>query len=322
MKENVKVFASQQLLKSFERIQEDSPEDDCESNPLHKTLEKQVLQVELDLRLYEQLRPPWPNPPAKAAAMAAGPWKSSLLSSPDRGDTTDPEYPTTSFQEKTWHRIVVAENLRRRLEAFSKSKDWSTMQLSDLLARYHSMHKDSLSAIDATPINMVFDNRIRLERTLQLELVEYMEESVDSISDTPRSTTPKKTPVEVAANLLEKIVLESPEKTQDQILLRYLNEAPDQLQFPTKQNLKGLLTAIAVRQKPKDEPKTARKQWCLRSDPPRLDCWPVQPGKTSPRQRKQNGLRKTSVPVDDALVTRGMEAEERWFGMIHWPSGD
>lgn len=316
VKENVKVFASQQLLQSFERIQnDDSTEtEDGKTNPLHQTLEEQVLQVEMDLRSYEQLRPPWPNQAAKAEAMAAGPWVSSLL-----GASKKPEYPTYSFNEKTWHRIVVAENMRRRMQTLSQSEAWSTMVASDLLRRYQSTYKDFLSSIDTSPVNMVLDNRIRLEQTIQIELVEYLEASIDSISDNPSpKASPKKTPVEMAAELLEKIVLEAPDKTQDQILLRYLNEAPDQLQFPAKDNLKGLLTAIAVRQKPDG---STRKQWCLRSDPPRLDCWPIQPGMTSPKQRKRNArLSLKSGPVDEALAARGIEAEEKWFELVQLPS--
>ncbi|CAJ1962264.1 unnamed protein product [Cylindrotheca closterium] len=323
-KENVKVFASQQLLQSFERIKDDTQSvgDGTDTNPLHKILERQVLEVEMDLRSYEQLRPPWPNQKAKEAAMAAGPWKSSLLSpsydessqSSEAESDSSPPSPMTTFQEKTWHRIVVAENMRRRMESLSQSEAWSTMEPSGLLKRYHSLHNDSLS--DTIPTrSMVSDNRIRYERTLQQQLVEYLEAGVDSVSDNPTLTTPTKTPVEVAAALLQTMVLESAGKTQDQILLRYLNEAPEYLQFPTKDNLKGLLTAIAMRQKPEG---STRKQWCLRPDPPRLDCWPIQPGKTSQRQRKSRRSKSLFDPVDDALVERGAKAEETWFSLLKW----
>ncbi|KAL3927326.1 MAG: hypothetical protein SGBAC_013131 [Bacillariaceae sp.] len=320
VKENVKVFASQQLLKSIERIGKQN-QTNKEKNSLHETLERQVLQVEMDLRSYEQLRPPWKNQKAKAAAMAAGPWKSSLLSE-DSSESEPDTSPSamTSFEEKTWHRIVVAETMRRRMEALSQSETWSTMETSQLLKRYHSLHNGSLSRTDTTPISMVYDNRIRYERSLQLELVQYIEAGVvDSVSDSLISTTPTKSPVDLAAELLQTMILESADKTQDQILLRYLNEAPEHLQFPTKENLKGLLTAIAIRQKPEG---STRKQWCLRSDPPRLDCWPIRPGRASHKQRKARRQPKSYSPVDNALVERGKKAEEKWFSLLKWSDNE
>lgn len=317
VKENVKVFASPQLLKSFEQVKEPTIDKEMEtSNTLQSLFEEAVFELESDLRMYERLQPPWPNRQAKEDALAAGPWKSAILSSSsDRNaEGTTFECSKTRFDEKTWYRIVVAENMRRMIQQLAHSSSWSTSKFSVLLSRYQQLHEASLSKRHLEQCTMVFDRRIRFETSLQHALVRYLEAGIAATSKDAISSAPLETPIEAAASLLKEMVVEAPERSQDQILLRYINEAPRRLQFPSKPDLKHLLKFIAVREKREG---STRKQWYLLPDHTSLDSWPVSPGESRQRQRKRT--ERQSPPLDDALLARGAEVEERWFEIVKWP---
>jgi hypothetical protein len=319
MKENVKVFASPQLLKSFEQVKDSITDTEM---VFQSVFEQKVLELETDLRLYERQQPPWPSRQAKLDALTAGPWKSSILSSNDDGGKSDAdsvECPKTNFQEKTWHRIVVAENMRCMMKKLSASSSLSTNKLSDLLSRYKSLHEETLSKVDLTHCSMVFDRRIRFEISLQQELIQYLEAGIASASndkDTSQ-TTADESPVETAAGILKEMIRESPEKTQDQILLRFISEAPQWLQFPSKGDVRELLQFIAVREKREG---FSRKQWHLLPDHASLDCWSVRPGESRRRQRRRAEKQSTrGMAVDEALLAHGADAEEQWFALVKWP---
>eukprot|EP00980_Cylindrotheca_fusiformis_P004679 scaffold992_cov116-Cylindrotheca_fusiformis.AAC.14 len=318
LKENIKVFASPQLLQSFEQIKSVTIEHDIRpSNSLHMLFEQTVLEVESDLRMYEQLRPPWPSAQAKLDAQVAGPWKCSVLSSNSKSEfeTVPFDFPRETFQENTWNRILVAENMRRMMQQLSASSSWSTDSLGQLLTRYQLLHESSLMKRNSHPSTMVFDRRIRYEVSLQLELIQYLEAAIASTSaGASFASVEYESAVESAARILKEMIEEDPEKTSDEILLRYMNEAPRRLQFPNKQDLRKLLQFIAVRGKREG---SSRKQWRLLTDHPSLDCWPTQPGQTRRRHRKRYEERK-SPPIDEALLTRGADAEEQWFQMAKW----
>ena len=318
LKENVKVFSSFQLLASFEQIIDTNDQ----RSEMQIALEGKIFEVELDLRKYESCRPPFSNRQAKLDALAAGPWKSTILSSENDNLERFPlELPVAAFGEKTWHRIVVAENMRRMMEQLSISCKQSSTESDTLLSRYRSLHENSLSKMDISQTSMVFDRRIRFEPTLQKNLIEYLENSIVSISSdvVGESHLSSKAPVEVAADMLKKIVEESPGKTQDQILLRYLSEAPRTLQFPSKKDLRELLLFIGIREKRQGD---SRPQWYLLPDHPSLDCWHVQPGETRRQKRRKAARQSTTgseIYVDQCLLEDGKNAEREWFDLVAWP---
>jgi hypothetical protein len=311
VKENVKVFASPQLLASFKKITTvDDPTES--SNKFQSMLEAKISEVENDLRLYERQRPPWPSRQAKLNAMALGPWKSTILvHDKELESKTSTEVLKTSFSEKTWHRILVAENMRRMLGQCASS----SVELSDLLQRYQSLHETSLKKLDMTQSTMVYDRRIRYETVLQKELIEYMELGMASVTSDSVNLGSNKSPVEAAADLLKQMVLESSHKTQDQILLRYMSEAPQWMQFPTKHDLRELLQFIAIRERRDGD---NRKVWYLVPNHSTLDCWYVQPGRSRRRRRTEKQL-KYDLKVDPTLLAEGERAETQWFGMLKWP---
>lgn len=224
-----------------------------------------------------------------------------------------------AFEEKTWHRILVAENLRRMLERLSVSPCWTLDQgLSNILCRYKSLYETSLLQLDMVPSTMVFDRRIRFENSLQLGLIEYLERGVASLARETSEAVSSKSPVETAAALLKQMVTESPGKTQDQLLLRYMNEAPQSLKFPTKQDLRELLQFIAVREKREGD---SQKEWHLLSDHPSLDCWHVKPGASRRQQRRRAEKQsRGDMPVNEDLLEDGAQAELQWFELLKWPN--
>ena len=398
-KDNVKVFSSFQYLDCLEANQ------DTQSQPT--LFQNHLAKIERDIRLYESQRPPWSSRQEKIDAMALGTWKSTLLEAPSSSSnegielvsTVLPEKeftaetypdPTTakSFREFTWHRVLIAESMRRLLLSQSQQQHKalsSNQLLVSYQEHYHLTTKEGrrINGTNSTatdgdkimrrqrdddPVILWDDHRIRHDRDAQHYLRLYLDESfrtanvqrdhqrqpilsnmggvgsdddtealeTDSQSSPPHIYEPK-TPLEEAVETLMRIFEESQTKTQDQFLMRYMKEAPSNLQFSRREDLQNLLLQLAVRERRGEDTKP---QWYLReqsSSSPSLSPndvvkeleFYVQPGRGRRRRRQRAKRReKKSMQIgnDDSLnqVDEKTLIEKKtmkdlqtdWFGLV------
>jgi hypothetical protein len=342
---NVKVFGSPQLLPFLEKsddslqdpnIDREEAGNDQRTAKRQLLLESKLLEVEKDIREYERKRPPYKNREEQLEALASGVWKSSILlgegddASHDEEEFTSPSLPfdTKSFSEKTWHRVLIAENMRRMMEQLPSAPS-SPTTLSPVLSGYQTFYnqKNDFSSVAATA-NMFEDHRIQHEPYLQQQLLQYLDQGVASTTSKgdkkAEDPSPSKeiadpvdffSPAHSSAEFLRSIVQESPEKIQDQILLRYMKEAPIHLQFSRKEDLRDLLLFVAVREKREED---KRPHWYLKTTPTTMEDWYIQPG-GGRRRAKRCGNQNRSKKVDEAMVAVGRVAEERWFERLKWP---
>jgi hypothetical protein len=343
---NVKVFGSPQLLPFFEKLDDSLQhpnlyrEEEAESQRMASSqllLESKILEVEKDIREYERKRPPYKSREEHLEALASGEWKSSILLGDEDDASCDEEegapslpFDTKSFNEKTWHRVLIAENMRRMMEQLPSAPS-SPTTLSPVLTGYQTFYNNkhgSSSVVDTA--SLFEDHRIQHEPYLQQQLLQYLDQGVASTTSkgnnnktgepSPRKETTDPadffSPAQSSAEFLRCIVQESPEKTQDLILLRYMKEAPLHLQFSRKQDLRDLLLFVAVREKREED---KRPHWYLKTSTTTMDDWYIQPGGGGRRRAKRAGNQHSAKTVDEAMIAVGRMAEERWFERLKWP---
>ena len=122
---------------------------------------------------------------------------------------------------------------------------------------------------------------------------------------------------------MAKIVQDSQDKTKQDILTRYINEAPSDLQFTRRQDLEDLLKSIALRERTQDA--SARRQWTLLFDPtdPQDGNFNLQPrrGRRShkrQRQHREQGEGNGSVVGNEDTVAVAIGLEQRFLDQLHW----
>lgn len=116
-------------------------------------------------------------------------------------------------------------------------------------------------------------------------------------------------------------------KNQDEIVARYIQEAPYYLQSSRRQDLVDLLKRIAVREKRDDD---VRPRWYLRDDDSLDDDgillaattlekdWSFQPRRGRRSEKRRRSLREGSIEVDEELVDTGRSVEKQWLEHLQW----
>ena len=266
----IKVVGSPTLVSTLKTLESDK------SSIVSKDFLKDLERIESDVRWCTALHPPFSTGAKKTEALAHGPWTSDLFEIVSSHEI----FPRSVFSELTWHRVLVAEAMRNLLEvaqtppSSSSSASSATPMRSSpseplnnqhgVLSAYktfyenHQTDNSSGSGVDT----MFLDHRIRRDPYLQQQLLSYFQNTLMSSS---RSHTFLKSPSELAVDFMRTLVVESSSstKTHDEILIRYMNEAPAHLQSSRKLDLSNLLKQLAVREKRDGDMKP---KWYLRRE--------------------------------------------------------
>ena len=352
-RDRIKVFGSINLLsclEDFDRLH--SASDQLQTNTNQELIESKILDIENDIRWYEYQHPPWKSGKEQLEAASFGRWTSTVLiqsfangknSSDDNISRNATFWEQKSFDETTWHRVLVAENLRRILDTlllpnlpmYAKQGQYdSTAILLEYLTQYNygsdNECSDISTANDGTNHNSLFrDHRLVYEPYMQQQLLQYLDRSVASIASLYGTESASENlsndateisfrshfhPVKSCADWLRNIVKESSTKSRDDILKQYMDEAPSELQFSRKKDLIYLFTLIAVKEKRGNDRKP---KWYLD---------PKQPNIAEESYVRKMGRRRRRYPkkwhdeTDEALIQIGIQAETRWFGRLQWPT--
>eukprot|EP00547_Thalassionema_nitzschioides_P007703 CAMPEP_0194220700 /NCGR_PEP_ID=MMETSP0156-20130528/29040_1 /TAXON_ID=33649 /ORGANISM="Thalassionema nitzschioides, Strain L26-B" /LENGTH=437 /DNA_ID=CAMNT_0038950843 /DNA_START=137 /DNA_END=1450 /DNA_ORIENTATION=- len=207
--DNIKVFDSFQLLKcldNFRRLNSNSVEqkpfdvsdrgdkfgdnagndnEDAGSLMLSRILKEELSRLEKDLRFYDYKHPPWKSGQEKLEASEAVPYKTMVLSTATTNNsinscqTEEVLYcsPKQTYTEKTWHRVLIAENMRQMMDRFPEPAETT---ISDVLSQYQFRYNQENSTKEHT-LNLFLDHRMRFEPHLQQELHEYFDRSLASV---------------------------------------------------------------------------------------------------------------------------------------------
>jgi hypothetical protein len=337
---NVKVFGSPQLYKLLlETLFWQQPSYRYDENEYREQVQTVLLDalfyLESDVRLYQRQRPPWTSLEEKREAENSGAWKSTVLwnNSDDEKYISENEQlkmqtvrsvrqfglsEQMTFSEKTWHRVLIAENVRRMLEYCSNVTSLEEEPASDIISRYQSQYNlDFFGSL----AHLNQDHRIQLDEDSLKMLLQYLYQSVQTASTTESAGGTASlehefhctTLADSAAEVMRRIVEASQEKSQDHILSRYMNEAPSAYQFSSRKDLRELLNTIAVREKRHGG---QRRQWYLLHETAMEDFY-VQPGRR--RGRKRPRSKSSNATFSESLIQLGVDAEEQWFAQLKWP---
>ena len=123
---------------------------------------------------------------------------------------------------------------------------------------------------------------------------------------------------ELAVEAMQQLVQDSPNKIQNEILLRYMNEAPEHLQSSRQQDLADLLNQIAIREKRHDD---IRPRWYL-ADGAEQEALDFQPRRGRRSEKRIRAHIEQSAQVDEELVAMGRSTENRWLELIQWHASE
>jgi len=271
--------------------------------------------IESDIRWCTALHPPFKSGAEKAVATTHGPWTSDLFDAAAKHEM----YPRKAFSELTWHRVLVAEAMRRLLHLHTPTSTTSVSH-KELVAYKDFYENHQIDNSSGRPTDTMFlDHRIRREEYLQQQLLTYFQRTIlcsSSSSHGQGDIVVPKSPSEQAAEFMMTLVLESPMKTHDEILARYMNEVPTYFQSSRKVDLSSLLKQLATREKRHGD---ARPKWYVREDIPSSfeddDGVPLFQPNRSPRseKRRRRSLSAGSTEMDVDLVDTGRTAEMEWL---------
>ncbi|CAB9522129.1 expressed unknown protein [Seminavis robusta] len=325
-RDRVKVFGSLPFVRTVLESTTATADDDqpLAAGPLDK-----IEALEEDVRRFRYSR----NRQAQvsdAQEEERGPWVTNILHSATATPSTW-SLPTRTFEEKTWHRVLIAEQLRRALTAIQPPNTIvQTNCMASIVQDYLNWYNnESYNADDDDDdddakegSSMFLDHRIRYEPHLQQELLYYLDQAVHSVTNTSvvlcndndntQDTTPYSwmlSPIESSAAFLRRLVQESPHSTQAELLSRYKKEAPSHLQFTRQADLQALLLLVATRRN--DD----TKEWKLLQNEDQDWSGVPEPRRGRRAQRRVSRTRRKSRVVDDALVELGRVAEARWLDL-------
>ena len=223
---------------------------------------------------------------------------------------------TEGWEEKTWHRVLFAEHLRRLLmERYTN--DIYNSSSSDHLLGYQRRFQQAATEKDDKGDNkthastMFRDHRIRYDPYQQQELLHYLDQSVDSdatkrsefyTNDTEHSTilpVPSPRPTDSCAEFLRQLIHESdPGLSPEELVSSYIQEAPTRFQFSQRSDVVQLVRLVTTTASLDDEEddmvKADRKG-------------------TPSRQRTHRGYSRRNSIDDQALVEMGRVVESRWW---------
>lgn len=305
----IKVVGSPSLVSAVKECVGDEEESSSKNDPLSYFL-TELQQVESDIRWCTALHPPFKSGTEKTEAQRYGPWTSDLMDTKRMHEI----FPRKAFSELTWHRVLVAEAMRQLLELEEQGGSISSSALSQNhgklsgYAEFFMNHqKDNASGV---PIDTMFlDHRIRRETYLQEQLLNYFQKTLgsSSVSNQDMPNVPQvKSPSDLAVEFLVALVHESSDKTRDQILLRYMKEAPSHLQSSRKQDLLDLLQCVAVREKRDAD---LKPRWYGREKVD-LESIAFHPRQGRRREQRRQRSLQAAVEDDDDVVEHNSDIEE------------
>jgi hypothetical protein len=270
---------------------------------ISKNFLTQLERIESDIRWCTALHPPFQTGAAKAEAQAHGPWTSDLFETKPSHEI----FPRKLFSELTWHRVLVAEAMRQLLDAQPPCTTSSVprKELTSYKVFYenHQMDNSSGAAVNT----MFLDHRLRRDPYLQQQLLNYFQTTLSS-SLVGQESTALGSPSDLAVEFMVALVEESPTKTHDELLTRYMNEAPNYLQSSRKVDLSNLLKQLAVREKRNGDTKP---KWYVREDidPDSLGFQPRRGRRSQKRQQSSLAVDE----MDEELLEAGRLAEMEWM---------
>ena len=298
----VKVFDSPAFVRALETLRVDLNTNNTDSgrSTMDKAsvVEHHSFVLEDDLRRFGMFRPPWSCQSERQLALEQGPWRTQVLQS-----ASFPPLQRQVFNEKTWHRVLFAENLRRRLAAQTLEQECASEHLNEYRSRFQEMAKD-----EEKVTTMLLDHRIQYDPFQQQALLYYLDQSIDStITESTDNTLASEagdstiTSVDSSAEFLRKLVQTLPEASKQDLLERYKKEAPIRLQFSSSSTLCNLLQLVATQE-------SNPPQWTLLSR--KYD------DKDRPRRRGKHVIGQYRLVVDEALVEIGNSIESKWFELL------
>ncbi len=295
----VKVFGSPSLVSLLKGIQ-------VEVSQCQNFVYEELSRVESDIRWYTTLHPPYQSGYEQVEAEKHGLWQSDIV----QQDCLNAMFPRITFQEKTWHRVVVAELMQRLLQ--TKEPESSTSQLLVHYKDFYQQHQ--VDNHFGSPVDTMFlDHRLRCEPYLQQQLLRYFQASVldDNPNEKDKDPLPFKSPSQLAVEFMQELVQESSCKSQEEILARYRNEAPVQLQTSRGKDLLELLQKVAVRERRDDD---TRPRWHLLEISDYAGFQP-QRGRRS-EKRRQAQLDNSDDDIDEGLIATGAFFESEWLERV------
>ena len=307
--------------------------------------------LEQDLRWYQFTKPPWNSGHEKALAQDLEPWDGRhLFSSADVAPSTENSTvipPTVlrnkPFSEKTWHRIVFAEHWRRGLAecnleptmAFDSpsagSGIWNKFRDQYNTPNEGDSHEQHVS------VSLFQDTRISFQPDQQAQMLEYLQQSISSVSnilteddetdtmssnssalplqlDHPQHSTLSLSPYAQAQEAMREFIKSSPSTcTQQHLLSRYKNEAPRHLQFSRQKDLRDLLNRVAEQRK---DTSTNKKTWYVKEvqqDEDEDDGLWTEPGRGRFGSSRKRGGPKLQDP---SILQQGENMEQQWLRLL------
>eukprot|EP00546_Thalassionema_frauenfeldii_P000872 CAMPEP_0178935920 /NCGR_PEP_ID=MMETSP0786-20121207/24840_1 /TAXON_ID=186022 /ORGANISM="Thalassionema frauenfeldii, Strain CCMP 1798" /LENGTH=394 /DNA_ID=CAMNT_0020614175 /DNA_START=126 /DNA_END=1307 /DNA_ORIENTATION=+ len=150
---------------------------------LRHVLKQELARLERDIRFYDYKHPPWESGQEQVEASEAVPYKTTVLSNnitdnlitQFQEENNEVCSPKKVYNEKTWHRVLIAENMRRMLDRVPVS----VKTPNDILLQYQCQYNKQNSTNEFPP-NLFLDHRLRFEPHLQEELVQYFDRALTS----------------------------------------------------------------------------------------------------------------------------------------------
>lgn len=163
---------------------------------LRHVLKQELARLERDIRFYDYKCPPWESGQEQVEASEAIPYKTTVLSNniTDNLITQFQEEnngvcsPKKVYNEKTWHRVLIAENMRQMLERVPAS----VKAPNDILLQYQCQYNKQSSKNECPP-NLFLDHRLKFEPQMQEELVQYFDRALRSSRFSVLHITPNDT---------------------------------------------------------------------------------------------------------------------------------